>query len=70
MRWLPQNVSDGRLHLDLFHIGNPQTTVRTKQQRYRVIDASGVPIEPNASYSQSLLFQPPMSARLGLQLNF
>lgn len=70
LRWLPNAVSNGRLHLDLLHIGNPRTTVRTVQRRYLAIDSTGTPVEPDSKYGQALLFQPPMSARLGFQVSY
>lgn len=68
--WLPGRLARGSLLLDVLHIGNPPTTVRLEQQKYRSVSDAGVPSEPNEAYGKPLLFQPPMSARLGFEVRF
>jgi hypothetical protein len=59
-----------RLILDLFHVGSPQTVVNYDQVHFFDADASGNQSNPNPGYMQPIQFQPPMSARLGLEVNF
>lgn len=59
-----------RLILDVYHIGSPSTAVGQDQVKYNSVDANGNPTEPNPAYGLPTRFQPPMSMRLGLELNF
>jgi hypothetical protein len=34
------------------------------------VDANGVPTNPNPTYRQAYRYQPPMSVRVGLEVNF
>jgi hypothetical protein len=58
------------LYLDLFNIGNHRTDITYDYVHYLEVDANGSPITPNPTYGRPQLFQPPMSARLGLSLDF
>jgi carboxypeptidase family protein/TonB-dependent receptor-like protein len=58
------------LHLDLFHLGNARTVVRREDVRYIGLDADGNQAEVNPVYNRPEVFQPPMSARLGISLDF
>lgn len=53
-----------RLIVDLLHIGDPQAAVRRDQVVYR-----GTPGNLSGSYGQPILFQPPMAARLGIEID-
>ncbi len=59
-----------RVVLDVLHVGNPQTTVRQDQQHYACLDANGNQSCPNANYGQATRYQPPMAARLGVEVSF
>jgi outer membrane receptor protein involved in Fe transport len=62
--------SNGRLFLDILHVGSPRTSAWTDQVRYLSQDAEGNQINPNPNFGGTLAFQPPMAARLGIQLSF
>jgi hypothetical protein len=57
------------LYLDLFEIGNRRSALIRDDLRYQGRDAEGHLI-PNASYGEPLVSQSPMSARLGLSVDF
>jgi carboxypeptidase family protein/TonB-dependent receptor-like protein len=59
-----------KVYLDLFHVGNRRTPVLFNDLRYLMTDAEGNPTTPNPVYGRPLVFQPPMSARLGLSVDF
>ncbi|MBI4427937.1 MAG: TonB-dependent receptor [Ignavibacteriales bacterium] len=61
-----------RLILDIFHIASRREPVDFVQQHYALVDESGNPnpASLNALYGVARRYQPPMSARLGLELNF
>jgi hypothetical protein len=56
--------------LDLFHLTNSRTAVRQDDVHYLSLDDTGNQTTINPGYSRGLNFQPPMSARLGLTLDF
>jgi hypothetical protein len=58
--------SQARVLLDMVHVGNPRRAVRVDQQHYFGVDRT----LPNANYLRATAFQPPMAARLGLEINF
>ncbi len=58
------------VYLDLFQIGNRRTGIHYNELHYLGVDDSGAPTDPNPIYGRPELFQPPMSARLGLSLDF
>ena len=57
-----------RVVLDVLHVGNPQGVVRQDLVAYRAEDANGQPTTPNSDYLRPTLFQPPMMARLGIEI--
>jgi hypothetical protein len=59
-----------QLHLDLFHLGNARTVVQRDDVRYIGLDADGNQAAVNPVYNRPEVFQPPMSARLGISLDF
>jgi hypothetical protein len=60
----------GRFVLDILHLGNPQQVVAEDQAHFTAVDTNGAQINPNPNYLKPLIFQPPMIARLGLELGF
>jgi len=59
-----------RFVFDLLHVGNPQTSVRVDQQHYLALDAQGNQTSANPDYLRPIAFQPPMTARLGVEVGF
>ncbi len=59
-----------KIKLDLFHIFSQRTPVNYDQVHYRGIDQNGQPSDPNPNYLIPITFQPPFTARLGLEINF
>jgi hypothetical protein len=59
-----------KLSLDLFHLTNARTTIRQDDIHYLTLDAAGNQATINPGYTRGLNFQPPMSARLGITLDF
>lgn len=53
--------------LDLLHAGNPRGTTRVDMVRYRSVE-NGVQGTPNPDYLQPTGYQPPMMARLGVEI--
>lgn len=58
------------LFLDVFHLGNARTVLRRDDARYVALDDSGNQAILNPGYDRPLAFHPPMSARLGMTLDF
>ena len=63
-------ASRARLVLDVLHVGNPQEVVRLDQIHFQTLDANGVQTNENPRYLGPVAFQPPMTARLGLEMSF
>ena len=59
-----------KVYLDLFHLGNQRTVLDFDELHYLEVSPDGTPTTPNPSYGRPLLFQPPMSARIGLSVDF
>jgi len=59
-----------KLIVDVFHLGSQRTAVRQHQFHYLDSDASGNPTNPDPRYGMPLAFQPPMSVRVGMEVNF
>ena len=60
-----------KLILDIFHIFSEREAVNFEQQHFFAVDpATGQQISENSNYLEPLLFQPPMTIRLGLELGF
>ena len=55
-----------RLLLDVFNVGSPRRPVLYDQRHYTTADQA----EVNVNYRQVLSYQPPMSARLGMVVDF
>ena len=59
-----------RVYLDLFHLGNQRSAVAYDDVHYLAVDDAGRQTSPNPTYGRPVVFQPPMSARLGVSLDF
>lgn len=59
---------NGRLIVDLLHVGGQREVVHTDQFHYRALDADGNQTAENPNYGAALLHQPPMMVRLGFEL--
>jgi hypothetical protein len=59
-----------RIVLDLMHIGSPRRAIEIVQTHYRAVDPDGNPIDPDPFYGEPFRFQPPFTARLGLEVEF
>jgi hypothetical protein len=55
-----------RLYVDVLHVGNPRGTTRVEELHYPTPDRT----QPNPMYKQPLAYQPPMAARMGVQVGF
>jgi hypothetical protein len=58
-----------RLILDVLHLFSQKKAVSYDEMQYLFADESGNQIKPNPRYGP-IGFQPPMSARLGMEVNF
>jgi hypothetical protein len=56
----------GRIVLDLLHVGNPRGTTAVDEQHYR----GTAPNNPNPDWLRPTGYQPPMAARLGMEVAF
>lgn len=59
-----------RLLLDLEHVGSPRKAVDYDQIRFTCLDSAGNQGCPNAGYGRVIHYQPPMTARLGVEARF
>lgn len=59
-----------KLILDLFHVFGQRTALVLDQNHYTAVDSTGAQIGPNPNYRKPILFQPPMSARVGAEIDF
>jgi hypothetical protein len=59
-----------KVYLDLFHLGNRRTALRLDDVHYLAVDADRIPSLPNPTYGRPEVFQSPMSARLGVTVDF
>jgi hypothetical protein len=59
-----------RLILDIFHIGSQREPVAREEVRYNAVDNEGNPVAPNPNYDSAILFQPPMTLRFGVEVDF
>jgi hypothetical protein len=59
-----------RLLLDLEHIGSPRRPVDYDQVHFTCLDDAGNQSCPNAGYGRVIQYQPPMTARLGAEVQF
>ena len=70
---LPSPVRRGaraKAVLDLFHVASPRRPVSVDQIHFFGVDTTGTPINPNPNYLRATRHQPPMSARIGVVLDF
>ena len=69
---VPGRWMDGaRLVLDGMHIGNPREVVDVDQVRYSDLDReTGEQALPNSGYGKAIAHQPPMSLRVGMEVDF
>jgi hypothetical protein len=58
------------LLLDLEHVGSPRIPVDYDQVRFTCLDTAGNQACPNAGYGRVIQYQPPMTARLGIEARF
>jgi hypothetical protein len=61
------STSQTRLLLDLEHVGSPRKPVEYEQVRFTCLDAQGNQSCPNAGHGRVLQYQPPMTARIGIE---
>ena len=59
-----------RVILDVFHIGSQRKPLTYEQMHYFDVDESGNQTDPNPLYMHPTSYFPPMSGRLGLEINF
>jgi hypothetical protein len=59
-----------RFIVDVLHLFSQKTAVQIDQQQYRNADDDGNQLDPNPNYGVPFQFQPPMSVRLGMEVNF
>jgi hypothetical protein len=59
-----------RIKLDLFHLFSQRTPVNYDQVHYMSMDQNGQPTDPNPNYLTPITYQPPFTARLGLEVEF
>ena len=64
------NSGSTRLILDMFHIGSERTAVQFDQVHFFAQDESGNQSDRNPVYGQAIQFAPPMSVRVGMEVNF
>jgi hypothetical protein len=62
--------ADGRLVLDVLHIGSPRRPTVIEQSRFLGVDENGLQTSPNPNFGQASTYQPPMAARLGFEVDF
>jgi hypothetical protein len=65
-----RSASQLRFLFDLEHVGSPRKAVDYEQVRYTCLDGNGAQSCPNASYGRVIQFQPPMTARIGVEAEF
>jgi hypothetical protein len=58
-----------KVYLDVFHLGNGRVVLRRDDARFAALDESGNEVA-NPGYNRAQVFQPPMSARVGMSLDF
>jgi hypothetical protein len=67
-------LAHGNIHpkviVDVFHLGSQRTVVLQHLFHYQEFDSQGKPANPDPRYGMPLAFQPPMSVRVGMEVNF
>jgi len=61
---------DSKLILDLFHVFSQRKAVNIEQKHFLAVDENGNQVGVNPNYLKPLLYQPPMTLRLGLEVGF
>jgi hypothetical protein len=61
---------NARLIVDVFHIASRKEPVTYDQIHYLGVDENGTQILPNPTYGQPTRYFPPMSLRIGMEVNF
>ena len=56
--------------LDVLHAFGPERPVRIDQQRFFSLDSTGTQSSPNLNFGKAVAFQPPMTARIGVEFQF
>jgi hypothetical protein len=59
-----------RFVLDVLHVGNPRRATFVDEMQYTTLDQDGNPASPNAQYRKPVTYQPPMGARIGVEISF
>ena len=59
-----------RLIVDVFHIASQRKPVDLDQAQYKYADPDGNVRTPNLTYGMAYRYQPPMSARVGVEIGF
>jgi hypothetical protein len=59
-----------RFIIDFFHVASQRKAIQYDQVHYFALDDDGKQADPNPNYLQPVQFQPPMSVRLGMEINF
>jgi hypothetical protein len=59
-----------RVMLDVLHAFSPQRPVRLDQHHYFSLDSTGTQSTPNPNFQKAVAFQPPMTARIGVDVRF
>ena len=59
-----------RLIADILHVASDKTAVEYDEVKYFNVDEEGNQVDANPNYGQPIRFQPPMSLRLGLEVDF
>ncbi len=59
-----------KIKLDLFHIFSQRTPVNYDQTHYYSQDTNGQPALPNSDFLKPISYQPPFTARIGLEVEF
>lgn len=67
---LAGSTANAKLILDIFHPFSQRQPVNIEQKRYLAVDANGNQVGENPNYLKPLLYQPPMTVRLGLEVGF
>jgi hypothetical protein len=68
-RFIGSNVNS-KLILDAFHLFSQREAVNIEQKHYFAVDANGNQVSVNPNYLRPLLYQPPTTVRLGLEVGF
>jgi hypothetical protein len=67
--WLRSRLQP-RFLVDIFHVGSLREATDFDQIHFRGLDEEGNQAWPNATYGQAIGYQPPMSVRVGMEMNF